>query len=293
MIGLIKWPGMFFLPMCLVASGCSPSPSKKPDATGNVGYGTMGDMVQCTTGNCNPGQPQLYVNGMSTPRLTADVNQPVNWQITARSTMYSGRSYAAIRLNFNPAMPRLTVRQSTGTVSGGDAITVNGQLTAADLQSSGTATVVVRDMTACQVLATGSNSGGGSSACTSASQTSQYDTTLTATVSFTNNTYNPYSPNSAIPGGTTMANNGPDLATRIGIAAALGGLQALFGQNNSPTGVLGGAVNGAITGLNQGTYVGGTSNMYNGSAYYNPNSYQPNSGTNSSYNNGTNYIRGY
>ncbi len=279
----------------LAISACSPSSPKKTDNPTNGNYnGATGDMVQCTVSNCQPGRPQLYVNGMNTPRLTADINQPVNWQITARSTTYTGRSYAAMRLDFNPAMPRLTVRQSTGTVSSGDVINVSGQLTQAELQSTGTATVVVRDMTACEVFARASSNSTANSSCNNASQPSQYDTTLTASVSFTNNTYNPYGPNTTVPGGVN--NNTTDLGTRIGIAAALGGLQALFGQNSGATGVLGGAVNGAISGLNQGTYSGGTSNMYNGSAYYNPNGYQSNQyqpNPNSGYNNQNNYIRGY
>ena len=199
-----------------------------------------------------------------------------------------------MRLDFNPAMPRLTVRQSTGTVSSGDVINVSGQLTQAELQSTGTATVVVRDMTACEVFARASSNNTTNSSCNNASQPSQYDTTLTASVSFTNNTYNPYGPNTTVPGGVN--NNTTDLGTRIGIAAALGGLQALFGQNSGATGILGGAVNGAISGLNQGTYSGGTSNMYNGGAYYNPNAYQSNQyqpNPNSGYNNQNNYIRGY
>ena len=298
MAGLMKLPplpGMYFLLTMLAVSACSPSSPKKTDNPTNGNYnGATGDLVQCTVSNCQPGRPQLYVNGMSTPRLTGDINQPINWQITARSTTYTGRSYAAMRLDFNPAIPRLTVRQSTGTVSSGDVINVSGQLTQAELQSTGTATVVVRDMTACEVFSRASNNGTTNSSCNNASQPSQYDTTLTASVSFTNNTYNPYGPNTTVPGGVN--NNSTDLGTRIGIAAALGGLQALFGQNSGATGVLGGAVNGAISGLNQGTYSGGTSNMYNGGAYYNPNAYQSNQyqpNSNSGYNNQNNYIRGY
>ena len=303
MAGLMKLPplpGKYFLLTMLAISACSPSSPKKKDDPTNGNYnGATGDLVQCTVSNCQPGRPQLYVNGMNTPRLTSDINQPVNWQITARSTTYTGRTYAAMRLDFNPAMPRLTVRQSTGTVSSGDVINVSGQLTQAELQSTGTATVVVRDMTACEVFSRASNNGTTNSSCNNASQPSQYDTTLTASVSFTNNTYNPYGPNTTVPGGVN--NNTTDLGTRIGIAAALGGLQALFGQNSGATGVLGGAVNGAISGLNQGTYSGGTSNMYNGGAYYNPNAYQSNQyqpnqyqpNPNPGYNNQNNYIRGY
>ena len=292
---MMKSPKIVFLALMLGTSACSKSPQKKKDdPVNNFGNGAVSDMVQCVRAKCDPGRPQLYVNGVSTPRLTAEINQAVNWQISGRSTMYPGRSYAALRMDFNPQMPRLTVRQSTGMLSGSDSIAVSGQLTAAELQAGSTATVVVRDMTACQVLSTGSANATGNSVCNNSSQPTQYDTTLTATVSVSNNAYNPNGPYAQIPGtpnNMTPNNSMDNLGMRIGIAAVLGGLQALFGQNNNAAGVLGGSVNGAIQGLNQYPYAGGTSNMYNGNGYYNQNAYQPNN--NSGYNNGPNNIRGY
>ena len=316
MTGLMKSPATMVLAMILVTSGCSPSAPKKTDNPSNMGpNGSVGDMVQCTQAQCPPGRPSLYVNGVQTPRLSADVNAPVNWQVTARSTIYPGRSYAALRLDFNPPMPTLTVRPNTGTVNAGDAILVSGTLNAAALQANSSATIVVRDMTACQMASGGSAANSVNSICGNPAQPSQFDTTLTAPVATSNNTYSPYGPYAPVPNGSTInnnfANNSPDLGTRLGIGAGLGALQALFSQNNNNTiGVLGGAVNGAMVSLNQNPYGGAASNLYSGNAYYNPNAYgysnmgtynngyQPapgyNSGTNNSqYNPQYNYIRGY
>ncbi len=316
MTGLMKSPGTMILAMILVASGCSPSAPKKTDNPSNMGQnGSMGDMLQCTQAQCPPGRPSLYVNGIQTPRLSADINAPVNWQVTARSTMYPGRSYAALRLDFNPPLPTLTVRPNSGMVSSGEAILVSGSLNAAALQTNATATVVVRDMTACQMASGGSSANSANTACGNPSQPSQFDTTLTAPVTMSNNTYSPYGPYSTVPNGTTINNNYPnnnsDLGSRLGIGAGLGALQALFSNNNSsPLGVLGGAVNGAMVSLNQNPYGGAASNLYSGNAYYNPNGYGYNNmgnynsgyqpapgysgGTyNSQYNPQYNYIRGY
>jgi hypothetical protein len=312
MTGLMKSPGNLFLAMMLAVSGCSSSAPKKTDNPSNNGQnGALGDLLQCTKSQCPPGRPTLYVNNTPSPRLSVDMNAPVNWQVTARSSMYPGRTYAALRLDFNPALPTLQVRQSTGMVNGGESITVTGNLNAAALQSNPTATVVVRDMTACQMMAGGTPQNSANSPCNNAMQPTQYDTTLTAPVTLTNNAYSPYSPYSSVPNGSTINNNfnnnGPDLGTRLGMGAGLGALQALFSNNNSSlTGVLGGAVNGAMVSLNQNPYGGGTSNLYSGNAYYNPNGYgynnmnNYNSGyqTNPGYNSGTynpqyNYIRGY
>jgi hypothetical protein len=301
----VKKPKNLFLSLILFISACDssePSKSEEPQ----YGYGSaMGDMVQCTVNDCQPGSPSLTVNGMSSPRLYADVNQPVSWQVTARSSRFPGRTYAALRMDFNPPMPRLQIRQSLGTVTGADSISVSGQLTQADLQANSVATVVVRDMTACQVMARGAN------VCSNPSQPSQYDTTLTASISVQNQTYNRYSPYSTIPGGSNMNysnNNNMDVGTRLGVGAALGALQSLLGgTNGNPTGVLGGALNGAMNGLNANNYSGGYNNIYSGSGFYNNsngypsspygNSYQQNS-YGQPYNSGNSYnpynsIRGY
>ncbi|MEY4630299.1 MAG: hypothetical protein RIQ81_419 [Pseudomonadota bacterium] len=272
----------------LVSCKSSEPPKNADQRPFPSGSGATGDTVQCSSAsNCQPGSPQLLVNGMISPRLVGDVNQQISWQISARSSMYPGRAYAAMSLTFSPSLPRLTVRQPTTTLSGSDTISVEGRLTTADAQASSTARIVVRDMTACKVV-----SGANSQACNNISPATQFDSTLTASVSFSSNNYTPYGPNAVIPNGTNN-NTGPDLGTRIGIAAGLGGLQALLGGDPSLTGILGGVVNGAVGSLNSGSnnYSGGTGNMYNGNGFYNQNSYQPNNQQNGYQQN--NYIRGY
>jgi hypothetical protein len=284
-----------WIPVCLMlavswVSSCkSSSPPKKdgPKPSSPYSQGAMGDTVQCTSAaDCRPGTPSLTVNGMVTPRLVGDVNQPISWQISAKSSMYPGRTYAALRLQFSPALSKLTVRQPTTTLTGSDTISVDGRMAASDAQLTSTATIVVRDMTACNVV-----SGNNSQSCLSPSQTTQFDSTLTASVSFSSSNYDPYSPNAVIPGGNTNNNNG-DLGSRIGIMAGLGGLQALFNGDGSLLGVLGGVVNGAMSGLNTGmnNYSGGSSNLYNGNGFYNQNGYQQNNRPGYQQNN---YIRGY
>jgi hypothetical protein len=278
---------MFFL--LWVTSCKSSSPPKKDSPNPSpFNQGTLGDTVQCASAaDCKPGSPSLMVNGMVTPRLVGDVNQQISWQISAKSSLYPGRSYAALRLQFNPVIQKLTVRQPTSTLTGSDNISVDGKLAATDAQLTSTATIIVRDMTACKVT-----SGNDSQSCFNPAQTSQFDSTLTASVSFTNSNYNPYSPNAVIPDSGNNNSSGNDVGSRIGIMAGLGGLQALFNGDGTLLGVLGGMVNGAISGLNTGmnSYSGGTSNLFSGNGFYNQSGYSQNNTQGYQQNN---YIQGY
>lgn len=220
----------------------------------NPGFG--GDYTQCTTSSCPASNPQVYVNGIATPNLTANVNQAVSWSISGKDSLYSSRSFAVVRASFNPTVPGLNIQQNSGTLYPGGAVSISGQLTASQVNTSSTLSVVIRDMTACQVLSGGSSSG---SICSSATQTTQYDKTASAYLSVANTQFNP---NGTVPG----INNGGDLGTRIGIAVGLGALRSLLSGGD----ILSGALDGLQSGLQSSPQTGGLLNLFsNGGAYSN------------------------
>lgn len=220
----------------------------------NPGFG--GDYTQCTTSSCPASNPQVYVNGIATPNLTANVNQAVSWSISGKDSLYSSRSFAVVRASFNPTVPGLNIQQNSGTLYPGGAVSISGQLTASQVNTSSTLSVVIRDMTACQVL----SGGNASSMCGSATQTTQYDKTATAYLSVANNQYNP---NGTLPG---INNNNGNLGTRIGIAVGLGALQSLLSGGD----ILSGALGGLQSGLQSNPQTGGLLNLFsNGGAYSN------------------------
>lgn len=244
-------------------TNCSSPPAKKKPPTSSYGPGSgLGaDYSQCTSSSCPKANPQVYVNGVATPNLTAQINQPVNWSISGKDPLYSGRSFAVVRASFNPTVAGLNVQRNANTLYAGGSVTVTGQLTNAQISTSSSLSVVIRDLTACEVLS-GTT---GSATCSNASQTTQHDTTATAYLSVANNSYNP---NGTVPG---INNNTGDLGTNIAIMAGLGALRAILNPSGGGVGdVLNGALNGALSGLQSNPQTGGILNLLSNGGVYNP-----------------------
>lgn len=253
---LIRW--LEFGLVALLFAGCESPPAQKkaPSPNNNTNPGLGADYSQCTASSCPASNPQVYVNGIATPNLTANVNQAISWSVSGKDSLYSSRSFAVVRASFNPAVAGLNIQQNSGVLSPGGGISISGQLTAAQVNTSSTLSVVIRDMTACQVLSGGSSG----SICSSATQTTQYDKTATAYLSVANNQFNP---NGTLPG---INNNSGDLGTRIGIAVGLGALRSLLSGGD----ILSGALDGLQSGLQSSPQTGGLLNLFsNGGAYSN------------------------